>query len=101
MTRNVRNWKRLTETYSLVEQHRLMRYEERRTFSDRINHKMLMLKFQFLPHYFGRPPQWRLRLRAFGGERMLPDFACVGAIKSGTSDLSTYLFQHPCILPPL
>jgi len=32
---------------------------------------------------------------------VLPDFACLGAIKSGTSELSTYLFQHPCIAVPL
>jgi hypothetical protein len=101
MRRTVRNWKRLTETYDLVEQHRLAVYEGRRTLVDRFKHKMLMLKFQFLPHYSGKPPKWRLRLRTFGGPRTLPDFACVGAIKGGSSDLSTYLLQHPCILPPL
>jgi len=62
---------------------------------------MLTLRSQFLPHYFGGVPKWRLWLRSFGGKRVLPDFACVGAIKSGTSDVSAYLFQHPCILPPL
>ena len=46
-------------------------------------------------------PRWRLRLRALAKDRTLPDFACVGPIKSGTTDLSSYLFQHPCILPPL
>src|SRR5207249_2118918 len=46
-------------------------------------------------------PKWRLWARKFGGPRMLPDFACIGPIKSGTSDLCSYLLQHPCILPPL
>ncbi len=96
-----RNFKRFTEIYDLTEQHRLAVYEGRRTLADRIQHKILMLRFQFLPHYFGRAPAWRLRLRSLGGSRVLPDFACVGAIKSGTSDLSTYLFQHPNIFPPL
>jgi hypothetical protein len=101
MKRNVRNWERLTETYRIIEQHRLGKYEDRRTIMGRINNRVLLLRYQFLPHYFGRPPKWRLRLRSLGGQRTLPDFACVGAIKSGSSDLSTYLFQHPCILPPL
>jgi hypothetical protein len=60
-----------------------------------------MLRYQFLPHYFSRVPAWRLKLRAMKGPRTFPDFACVGPIKSGSSDLATYMFQHPCILPPL
>ena len=59
------------------------------------------LRYQVLPHYWGNPPWWRLKHRSLVGSRVLPDFACLGAIKSGTSDLSTYLFQHPSILPPL
>ncbi|MGA9871439.1 MAG: sulfotransferase domain-containing protein [Rhodococcus sp. (in: high G+C Gram-positive bacteria)] len=59
------------------------------------------LRYQVLPHYWGNPPAWRLKYRSVVGTRTLPDFACLGAIKSGTSDLSTYLFQHPSIVPPL
>lgn len=101
MARNSREWARLTETYSLITQKRLAGHEGRQTLANRINGKALVLRNQFLPHYAGKPPKWRLWLRSFGGERTLPDFACVGALKSGTSGLSAYLFQHPCILPPL
>lgn len=101
MAGKTRDWQRLAESYSIIEYGRLRLHEGRRTPVERINHRILMLKFQFLPHYFSRTPKWRLWLRSFGGLRTLPDFACIGPIKSGTSDLSTYLFQHPSIIPPL
>jgi len=56
---------------------------------------------QFLPHYFSRPPAWRLFVRGFGGPRVLPDFALIGPIKSGTSDLAVSLMLHPHISVPL
>lgn len=59
------------------------------------------VQFQFLPHYFGGTPRWRVLLRRLHGERTLPDFAVLGPIKSGSSDLASYLMQHPCVLPPL
>ncbi|MEP7123611.1 MAG: sulfotransferase domain-containing protein [Byssovorax sp.] len=89
------------EAYALDDQRRTARYNGVTTLAERIEYKVSTLKYQFLPHYFHGVPGWRLWLRSLGGPRTLPDFACVGAIKSGTSDLSTYLFQHPCILPPL
>jgi hypothetical protein len=96
------NWKRMTESYSISEHGRARQHQEgRRTLTDRVNDRLLLLRYQFLPHYFGRPPKWRLWLRSLRGPRILPDFACLGTVKSGTSDLSTYLFQHPSILPPL
>lgn len=101
MARNPREWNRLTESYRLTAQTRLARFEGRRTLADRINSKALALKSQFLPHYFGKPPAWRIWVRSHWGERTLPDFACLGPIKSGTSDLSAYLLQHPCIMVPL
>ena len=101
MTQRARDWKRFTEIYDLTEQRRIAANQGKRTLASRINDKKSWLKFQFLPHYFYGVPKWRLWLRSFSGPRTLPDFACVGAIKCGTSDLSTYLFQHPCILPPL
>jgi len=58
------------------------------------------LEYQFLPHYFGFPPRWRLLLRKLSGRRVLPDFALVGTIKSGTSDIAVSLMQHPCVAGP-
>ncbi|HLK60364.1 MAG TPA: sulfotransferase domain-containing protein [Chthonomonadaceae bacterium] len=102
MARNRNDWRRFTETYDLTIQQRIASYEGRRTLSDRIQSRLARLKFQFLPYYGGGPPKWRLWLRrTFGGERVLPDFVCQGTVKSGTSELCTYLLQHPCILPPL
>jgi hypothetical protein len=101
MSQPARDWKRLTETYNLTEQKRLATHEGQKSLTDRFVGLRVVLSSQLLPHYFGKAPKWRLWLRSKGAERTLPDFACVGAIKSGTSDLSAYLFQHPCILPPL
>jgi hypothetical protein len=95
------NWKRVAESYDIIEQGRRRQHQERRTLSDRVGDRLQLLRFQFLPHYFSRAPKWRLWLRSLRGPRIMPDFACIGAVKSGTSDLSTYLFQHPSILAPL
>ncbi|MFL5338844.1 MAG: sulfotransferase domain-containing protein [Gemmataceae bacterium] len=101
MTQNANNWKRLLECYKLDDRLRQVRHEGLTTLGARARYKLLRLKYQFLPHYFSRAPRWRVWLRSLTGPRTLPDFACVGALKCGTSDLATYLFQHPCILPPL
>lgn len=55
---------------------------------------------QFLPHYFGSAPKWRLRLRRLSGRRTLPDFCVLGPWRSGTSDCAVTLMLHPNILPP-
>jgi sulfotransferase family protein len=57
---------------------------------------------QFLPHYFSKPPGWRLGLRRrLDGERTLPDFCIVGPIKSGTTDLAVSMMAHPNVIPPV
>ncbi|MFG6107721.1 sulfotransferase domain-containing protein [Leptothoe sp. EHU-05/26/07-4] len=32
---------------------------------------------------------------------MIPDFALIGAVRSGTTVLSNYIMQHPCVVLPL
>lgn len=59
------------------------------------------IELQFLPHYFGLPPRWRLKVRALSGERTLPDFCVIGAPKCGTTDLAVSLLLHPNVLAPL
>lgn len=57
-----------------------------------------------LPQYLGdrHVPAPRRLARKFGGERVLPDFACIGAPKSGTTDIASYLSSgHPSLLLPL
>ncbi|MGQ0703704.1 MAG: sulfotransferase domain-containing protein [Gemmatimonadales bacterium] len=89
------------EGYEIVMQNRLLMHQQSVTFSERLARLKRRVRYQFLSHYFSRPPRWRLYLRRFGGERVYPNFASVGPLKSGTSDLANYLFQHPSILPPL
>ncbi len=101
MERDSHEWKRLMDAYTLEEELRNARYEGVKTLEERIKFRVSTLKYQLLPHYFSGVPSWRLKLRSLSGPRTLPDFACVGPIKSGTSDLSTYMFQHPCIIAPL
>jgi sulfotransferase family protein len=101
MARKGFDWNRMAESYRIIEHRRSRLHQGPRTLSDRIGDELNSVRYQFLPHYFSRPPKWRLWLRSLRGPRTLPDFACVGAIKSGTSDLATYLFQHPSILAPL
>jgi hypothetical protein len=60
-----------------------------------------LLEYQFLPHYWGSPPSWRMLLRKLNGQRTLPDFCVIGAIKSGTSDLAVNIILHPNIIAPL
>jgi hypothetical protein len=101
MPRAGRDWKQFNATYDMTTQKRLAAYQGNKTLQERLRRRMARIQYHFLPHYASGVPKWRLKLRSLAGERTLPDFVCVGAIKSGTSDLATYLFQHPCILPPL
>lgn len=57
---------------------------------------------QFRSYYFFNPPKWRVWARRLGSaERMEPSFASIGAVRSGTSFLSSYIFQHPHVVLPL
>ncbi len=61
----------------------------------------MMIAHQFRKYYFVMPPMWRVGLRTMNWKnRMLPDFSSTGAIRSGTSNLSNYILQHPCIVMP-
>lgn len=89
------------EPYDISAFHRLHLQESGNKLRYYLGAAQRGLRYQALPHYWGNPPAWRLKYRSVSGRRVLPDFACLGAIKSGTSDLSTYLFQHPSVVPPL
>lgn len=61
-----------------------------------------MLKHQFRSYYFVLPPAWRIALRSLNWQkRVAPDLISTGAIRSGTSTMSNYILQHPCIVLPL
>ncbi|PPD20682.1 MAG: hypothetical protein CTY30_04195, partial [Methylocystis sp.] len=61
----------------------------------------LRAKRQFRSYYFFNPPKWRVWARSLGSsERMAPSFASIGAVRSGTSFLSSYIFQHPHVVLP-
>ncbi|MGJ0504502.1 MAG: sulfotransferase domain-containing protein [Methylocystis sp.] len=62
----------------------------------------LEIAHQLRPYYFFNPPKWRVWARALSrSERMEPAFASIGAVRSGTSFLSSYIFQHPQVVLPL
>lgn len=64
--------------------------------------RMVLLRRQFLKYYFTNAPMWKIVKRARSREpRMLPDFASIGPVRSGTSLLSDYIMQHPCVALPL
>ncbi|MBU3887103.1 sulfotransferase domain-containing protein [Methylosinus sp. KRF6] len=76
----------------------------RRQFSPRSPLRALAhaIESQFRDYYFVKPPTWRIALRASSFEsRMKPSFASIGAVRSGTSLLSSYIFQHPNVAVPL
>lgn len=59
-------------------------------------------RYQSLPYYFDLPPIMRILWRSRNWQhRMLPDFQSTGSIRSGTSSLSNYILQHPCVVLPL
>ena len=78
---------RFREAYEIVLQNRLLMHKRPVTLSDRVAWWRRRWRYQFLSHYFSRPPGWRLYLRRLGGERVYPNFASLGPVKSGTSDL--------------
>ncbi len=62
----------------------------------------ILFKHQFKKHYFILPPSYKIlwRMRS-ADKRMLPEFCSTGVIRSGTSTLSNYILQHPCVAMPL
>ncbi|WP_292532062.1 sulfotransferase [Methylocystis sp.] len=62
----------------------------------------LAVAHQFRRYYFFNPPKWRVWARTLGSsQRMEPSFASIGAVRSGTSFLSSYILQHPHVVLPL
>lgn len=59
------------------------------------------IRRQFLSHYVGPPPRWRVWIRQLQKARALPDFCIIGPGKSGTSDLAVTVMSHPNVIPPL
>jgi hypothetical protein len=96
---SVTRWQRLTRGYEVTTEWRMFHLGHEP--AGLLTKLRMGLEYQFLQHYFGAPPAWRLLLRKLGGERVLPDFAVIGPIKSGTSDLAVNLMLHPCITTPL
>jgi len=94
---------RLSRAYQLESEYWLGRngYMPDAELPSTLQYAAKLLEYQFLPHYFGMPPSWRMLLRKFGGKRTLPDFCVVGPIKSGTSDLAVNILLHPNIIAPL
>ncbi|RPI00488.1 MAG: hypothetical protein EHM72_09080 [Calditrichaeota bacterium] len=94
-------FKKFNRAYELQERQYLKRQNNHFSVGQIFKSTRNFFEYQFLPHYAAAPPFWRLMLRQFNPNRPLPDFAVVGPIKSGSSDLVTHLLLHPCVLPPL
>ena len=63
---------------------------------------VLDIRRHFLKYYWMRPPLWRVLLRTlWDRNRMLPSFVSLGPVRSGTTLLSDYIMQHPCVVLPL
>lgn len=57
---------------------------------------------QFSSYFWSAPPRWRVALRMLNPrQRATPTFASLGAPRSGTTLLSDYIMQHPCVVLPL
>ena len=62
----------------------------------------LIFRRQFLKYYFVQPPLWKVLSRSKSKKaRMSPEFLSIGAVRTGTSLLSDYIMQHPCVALPL
>lgn len=70
--------------------------------SDSKGKAKILFLHQFKKHYFILPPAWRILLRmGSANRRMVPAFTSTGVIRSGTSSMSNYILQHPCVVMPL
>lgn len=94
---------KLTRSYQLTSEYLSMQggYLTGDDLPSKWQYVVKLLEYQFLSHYWGSPPSWRMLLRKFNTKRTLPDFCVIGAVKSGTSDLSTNLMLHPSVIAPL
>lgn len=93
----------LSRDYQIIMTRRFYRSSQSQgSYARRVVHGFLLaLERQFLDHYFGGPPEWRVRLRNMSPDRTPPDFSVIGPFKAGTSDLATSLLLHPCVMTPL
>ncbi|WP_169797442.1 sulfotransferase family protein [Skermania pinensis] len=96
----MKDGRQYTIAYDLFIQQRLNRYHGISGLA-RAKEFPLWLRNQTLPHYFVQAPRIRRALRTLNGPRVLPDFACIGPAKGGTSELASYLMQHPSVATPL
>jgi len=70
--------------------------------SSKLRRVWYRVRHQFRKFYFTDVPPWRMALRTVSGHpRAIPDFASIGAARSGTSALSEYILQHPCVVLPI
>lgn len=95
--------KKLSRSYQLITEYNCLRrgYLSKDKLPSNIEYFSKWLEYQFLDHYFGAVPLWRLLARQYSGKRTLPDFCIVGPIKSGTSDLAVNILLHPNVMLPL
>ena len=92
--------RKLLMGYDLVSCYLMVRGRFDRSLRKYVEFALKLVRYQFLSHYFGAVPAWRMQLRKLGRQRTLPDFCVIGAIKSGTSDLAINLMLHPNVLVP-
>lgn len=77
-------------------------FDQKLTNSEGLKKAVYFIRRQFQPYYFMQPPLWRVLLRAgLRKKRMKPDFFSIGAVRSGTTLLSDFIMQHPCVVLPL
>lgn len=95
--------KKLSRVYEIISQfnHQFSGYLPPHLHQSQFKCMLRVLEYQFLSHYFGRVPSWRLQLRKLAGRRTLPDFFLIGPIKGGTSDLTVNVLLHPNVMAPL
>lgn len=94
------NLESLVKAYKIATELRLLNFSKKGTLDGALEKFVLYVRYQFLSHYFGSPPEWRIYLRRAMGKRVLPDFLLLGVAKGGSSDIATNVMLHPNIIPP-
>lgn len=95
-----KKYDRLTKSYKIIRTRRISNLNGDFSIENKLKDFKDRIRYQFLSHYAARPPIWRLLIRQLNQNRSLPEFAIVGPIKSGTSDLIIHLLLHPNIIEP-